>query len=61
MRDNKNPRSDRFGGLLSVGDSYRIRTGEPAVRGRCLNRLTKEPDKSNYMILHLLQFDKTLL
>ena len=50
MRDNKNPRSDRFGGLLSVGDSYRIRTGEPAVRGRCLNRLTKEPNM-DYIIL----------
>ena len=32
--------------VLSVscnGDTYGIRTHEPGVRGRCLNRLTKVP------------------
>ena len=36
--------------LNILGDSYGIRTHEPAVRGRCLNHLTKEPLNMDYYI-----------
>ena len=30
--------------IAHIGDLWGIRTPEPAVKGRCLNRLTKEPN-----------------
>ena len=38
--------------LNILGDSYGIRTHEPAVRGRCLNHLTKEPLNMDYYITY---------
>ncbi len=40
---NKKARSNRFLAVIYNGDTYGIRTHEPGVRGRCLNRLTKVP------------------
>ncbi len=47
-RDTKKPEAGASGFCIRFGDSYGIRTREPAVRGRCLNHLTKEP----FIILH---------
>ena len=39
----KKARSNCILAVIYNGDTYGIRTHEPGVRGRCLNRLTKVP------------------
>ena len=47
---NKKARSDCILAVIYNGDTYGIRTHEPGVRGRCLNRLTKVPIGDAYGI-----------